>query len=179
MENFRDYKDYTTNDEWSKFYLKYQQKYQDNPRECDKKMAMLVQKAIKQSNMLNPSILDIGCSTGNFLLLLQNVLQNADLHGGDLMSSAIENCRNNIKLNNIKFSVVDVFDIPEKSEYDIITAIAVNVYFEPDEYIESLQSICRSLKPGGWFIAYEWVSIDDKEQRIVEKSHGHPNGLKF
>lgn len=126
-----------------------------------------------------PRVLDIGCSTGNLLVYLKNLIPNIELFGGDLMKPVIEECKNDPSLSGIDFSVMDVFNIPTKNRYDIIIANAVNVYFEPDEYKEALLSIGNALNSGGWFIAYEWVFPGDREQKIIETSTGHKEGLKF
>ena len=96
-----------------------------------------------------PRILDIGCSTGNFLRHLKRLNINADLIGGDLMEPHLELCRTNPALAGVSFEVMDVFKIPTDQPFDIITANAVNVYFAPELYGQALQSIAGALRPGG------------------------------
>ena len=180
----KDYHAYVNDHRWYETYSNYQKKYLENPKESDKKSAQLVLSSLKDLKEMLPRerplrILDIGCSTGNFLAYLRSLLHEAQLIGGDLMVPVIEECLGNPMLQSIQFEVMDVFDIPSNPPFDIIVANAVNVYFEPDEYLAALQSISNALVPGGYFIAYEWVFPEDKEQRIVEKSEGHPEGLKF
>jgi SAM-dependent methyltransferase len=75
--------------------------------------------------------------------------------------------------------MMDVFHIPDDRALDVIIANAVNVYFEPDEYKAAIKGIFKALRPGGSFIAFEWAFPHNKEQRVVETSIGHPEGLKF
>jgi len=123
-------------------------------------------------------ILDIGCSTGNFLRLLKNMVPSANLTGGDLMDGAIEECRSDLALAGMDFAVMDIFDLPV-GEYDVVVANAVAVYFELDEYILALESIAKALRPGGYLVSFDWIFSDDREKRVVEVSEGHPMGLKF
>lgn len=178
---FRDYRTYVKDTRLAKLYGDYQKKYATEPRESDKMSARLVMAALREMQPLDrrPRLLDIGCSTGNFLLHLKRILPGIDLTGGDLMQPVIDGCRANPDLEGIRFEIMDVFNIPDAEPFDVITANAVNVYFEPDEYERALVSIRNALRPGGAFIAYEWVFPGDREQRIVETSEWHPDGLKF
>lgn len=180
-QGFRDYRDYVADRKWAKDYSEYQQRYAVNPRESDKKSARLLLQALLASatRVEAPRILDIGCSTGNFLRHLRRVMPSAYLVGGDLMELVVDQCRQAPDLTGVKFELMDVFNIPLDHPFDAIVANAVNVYFEPNEYEQALTSIARALKPGGVYVAYEWVFPGTREARIVEKSSSHPNGLKF
>jgi SAM-dependent methyltransferase len=181
MTEFRDYKRYVSDPDWARTYSAYQKKYEVDPRESDRKTARLVLAALRDMPDPGrpPRILDIGCSTGNFLRHLQAICPGAELVGGDLMVPIVEECRRNPTLSRIRFDVMDVFALSTDQPFDAICANAVNVYFEQDEYERAVRSIAGALAPGGAFVAYEWVFPGNREQRIVEKSQGHPEGLKF
>lgn len=181
MEEFRDYKRYVSDPDWARTYSAYQKKYESDPRESDKKSARLVLAALCEMPDLGraPRILDIGCSTGNFLRHLQALCPDAELVGGDLMVPVVEECRRDQSLSRVRFDVMDVFALSTDRPFDVICANAVNVYFEQDEYQRAVRSIAGALAPGGAFVAYEWVFPGSREQRIVEKSQSHPEGLKF
>lgn len=181
VAEFRDYKTYVTDPKWAVTYSDYQKRYAITPRESDKVSAKFVRRALDMKRPLpwQPRILDIGCSTGNFLRHLKRIVPGAALYGGDLMAPVIEECRADPTLAGMTFDIMDVFDIPNRIGYDTIIANAVNVYFEPDEYLRALRSIAAALRHDGTYIAYEWVFPRDKEQRHVEVSQGHPEGLKF
>ena len=177
----RDYRNYVSDAQLATEYAAYQARYADNPKECDKRTAQLVLQSLQstQPSGSRPRILDIGCSTGNFLRLTKQLLPNAELVGGDLMKPVIEQCRRDPSLQGIAFEVMDVFDIPSAPPFDVIVANAVSVYFEPDEYRRALASVGRALRPGGSFIAYEWICPGAEQRRITEQSAWHPNGLTF
>jgi SAM-dependent methyltransferase len=101
------------------------------------------------------------------------------LHLDAVVGLGVDLCRKNLALSGVSFEVMDVFKIPADQPFDIITANAVNVYFAPDLYGAALRSISRALRPGGFFIAYEWVHYDLADRQITETSEWHPNGLTF
>jgi SAM-dependent methyltransferase len=175
----RDHKNYVTDQTFAAAYAEYQDKYADNPRESDKRTAQLVLQSLRALQPMDhrPRILDIGCSTGNFLRHLKRLNINADLIGGDLMESHLDICRKNPALAGVSFQTMDVLDLPVDRPFDIITANAVNQMFDLHEYKQAMKSIGRALMPGGWFIAYEFVHNDLAERKIVETSKWHPDGL--
>jgi SAM-dependent methyltransferase len=176
---FRDWKRYVTDDRWSEIYSDYQQRYVNNPRESDRKSAYLARLALLESGVRSARILDIGCSTGNFLRHLRRVIPAAALYGGDLMEKHLEECRSAPDLRDIEFTRMDILALPNGNPFDVIVANAVSVYFDKPEYELACRSICAALKPGGTFIGFELVFPGDKEQQFVEPSDAHPEGLKL
>lgn len=178
MAEFRDYKRYTTDPRWAAIYIDYQKKYAANARESDKRSAQLVKAASERMRMDRPArILDIGCSTGNFLRHLRAVLPTAELTGGDLMVPHLDECRKDQALKGIQFEEMDILEIP-KGRFDIIVANAVSVYFDNHDYERAAKSIAAALPIGGVFVAFELIFPGDKSRRIIEPSDAHPEGLK-
>lgn len=177
----RDYKDLVADTKLMTAYADYQDKYAENPRESDKRTAQLVLQSLRAMQPMDhrPRILDIGCSTGNFLRHLKRLNINADLVGGDLMAAHVDICRKNPALAGVSFEAMDVLDIPTDRPFDIITANAVNVLFTPELYAVALGSIAQALRHGGYFIAFEWVHYDLAERQITEFSEAAPNGITF
>jgi SAM-dependent methyltransferase len=181
MEEFRDYKRYVSDPDWARTYSAYQKKYEVNPRESDRKSARLVLAALRDMAELDrpPRILDIGCSTGNFLRHLRRLVPHAEFVGGDLMAPIVEECRNNPELAGIAFEVMDIFDIPAELPFDVIVANAVTYLFEPTEFERVNASFAKALNTGGVYVGYELIFPGDREKRVIEKSQGHPEGLKM
>ena len=175
----RDYRDYVSDPELARVYGDYQKKYAENPRESDKKTAHLVQESVREMGMAGraPRILDIGCSTGNFLRHLRRVMPGAELVGGDLMTPVVEQCRRDPALQGIQFDEMDVLDIPSGQPFDVITANAITYLFEPETYRKCCLSLGKALRPGGYFIGYELTCPGTEQRRITEPSAWHPNGL--
>ena len=181
MADFRDYKRYVSDPDWARTYSAYQKKYEVNPRESDKKSARLVRDNLNGMPSLGrpARILDMGCSTGNFLRHLRTLVPHAQLFGGDLMAPIIDECRKAPDLAGISFDVMDIFDVPSAEPFDVIVVNAVTYLFEGDEFERVAASLAKALTPGGVYIGYEFVFPGDREKRIIDKSNAHPEGLKM
>jgi len=182
MTEFRDYKRYTSDPKWAAQYSDYQKRYAVEPRESDKEIARLIGRCLRSTVFPKAepfSVLDIGCSTGNLLRFLRRIYPKLSYAGGDLMKPHIDECKADEELAGMRFEVMDIFDLPSDKPFDVIIANAVCQMFEQDEYERAVASMARALGPDGWLIAYELIFPGDKEQRVIEKSLGHPEGLKF
>jgi SAM-dependent methyltransferase len=181
MAEFRDYKRYVSDPKWAKTYSDYQQRYVANPRESDKKSARLVLSELWRLQPLDhtPRILDLGCSTGNFLRHLKQLIPTAELVGGDLMAPVIDECRADPSLQGISFEVMDIFAIPKDKPFDVIVINAVTYLFDKDQLDKALLSVAAALGPGGAYIGYEFVYPGDVQQTIYETSAAHPEGLRL
>jgi SAM-dependent methyltransferase len=176
---FRDWKRYTTDEKWDRTYSDYQQRYRDQPRESDKKSSRMVVSAVRQLGLVRPPrILDIGCSTGNFLRHLKRVLPNAELTGGDLMEGHLSECRGDPTLAGITFETMNVLELPTTKYFDVIVANAVNVYFDAPDYQKAARSLAGAIVPGGFFVGFELIFPGNKTRTIIEPSDAHPEGLK-
>ncbi len=180
MAKSRDYQSYVTDKKWAATYSDYQKRYSGNPRESDKKIGHLTLAALREMQLSRqPRILDIGCSTGNLLRHLRRLMPGADLYGGDLMVPVIDECRRNPDLAGMSLAVMDVFSLPVNRPFDVITCHAVTYMFDKEQFGLAMHSIAGALVPGGAFVGYELVFPGSREQRIVEKSQGHPDGLQL
>src|SRR6266446_962970 len=145
------YDKYVKDENFLAFYNDYQKRYAGQIAERDKVMLGL----IAEKTQGRGALLDIGCSTGNLLLHIKRAFPEMTLAGGELAESSLTAARGNPDLAGIAFRTMDMLDIP--GQYDCITANAVAVYFEWDEYEKALQSIAHALKPGGCYMAFEWL----------------------
>ena len=168
------YSHYVTDKAWLERYNAYQSKYAHDIPERDKALLRLIGEIAKPGM----SVLDVGCSTGNFLLHLKRMYPQLGLSGCDLAESSIKVAANTPELSDASFSVMDMLNL--KGSYDIVIANAVAVYFTWDEYDKAIQSVARVLKPGGAYIAFEWLHpYDDQDIVIIEHTPGHPEGLRI
>ena len=161
-------------------YNVYQNRYADEPRESDKVLIKLIANVLSSRGTRQAalSVLDIGCSTGNFLYHLREALPELALTGGDLAASSIEACRNNPRLTGIQFDTMDIFSLPPQS-HDIVVANAVAVYFDHQQYERAMASVASALTPGGTYLAFEWLHPYEQDIHIVEQSASHPQGLNI
>jgi SAM-dependent methyltransferase len=167
------YDEYVKDEKFLAFYNDYQKRYASEIAERDKVMLRL----IAEKTAGKGSLLDIGCSTGNLLLHIKRAFPEMALTGGELAESSLTAARANPDLAGIDFRTMDMLDID--GQFDCITANAVAVYFEWEEYEKALASVARALKPGGVYFAFEWLHPHNQEVRIVETCLSHPDGLKY
>lgn len=178
MNSEKGYIEYVRDNEFLEDYNQYQKKYESNPRQSDIALMDIVANIIDRSSLAGQaSILDIGCSTGNFIRQLRRRFPDARLVGADLAASSLEICRQDPALSGVSFEQMDMVNMADGPTFDIIIANAVTFYFENDEYDRALHGIARRLKRGGTYVAFEWLHPFNQDLRIVEKSVSHPLGL--
>lgn len=171
------YLDYVADNELLTQYEAYQQRYRTTIRESDKKLLRLIQGVVGDKP---GRLLDVGCSTGNFLHHLKALLPSLELTGVDLSRSAIQKCRNDRALSGIAFEERDMLDLSFGARFDVVTANAVTVYFDWDQYRAAMTSVYSVLSPGGTYIAFEWLHpFSVQDLTIVETNALNPDGLKF
>lgn len=170
-----DYKSYVKDEQFLGSYNEYQQRYADTPSERDKATLRIVSDIAGEKTPSGIfSLLDIGCSTGNFLKCVQHVWPSLILTGGDLADSSLECARSNVP--DVNFVLMDMLDI--KGKYDVIVANAVCYMFNWSIFCEALDSVRDALSPGGTFIALDWYHpFDGQDLKIVETTESHPQGL--
>ena len=162
----------------TKDYLEYQQRYATNMRESDKALLGLIREAAGgYPPGKKPSLLDIGCSNGNFLGHLKRELPGLDYHGGDLFPEIVEHNRANPNLAGITFEVMDIRDLGNEPRFDLVVANAVIHRFRDEEFALALGSIARVTRPGGWLFAFEFFHPFEQELETVERTRPHPEGL--
>ena len=176
MKKKSDYKKYTSNSEMQNKYADYQEKYKENPKESEKLSINLIKEKI--NNKKDFEILDVACSTGNFLKHLKLQIPDAKLTGIDLAPNIIENCKNDKKLSGIEFFKADLTSLNLIKKFDIITGNAVTYLLGKDDYLKALKSIYNSLKNGGFFIGFEWINPFDFQDLVInETNEWHPEGM--
>ncbi|MGD1906285.1 MAG: class I SAM-dependent methyltransferase [Leptolyngbyaceae cyanobacterium] len=173
------YQDYVNDDAFLESYNDYQSRYSERVRESDKVIINLVKKVISEHPNNNPTILDIGCSTGNLLLHLNNLVPKANYVGGDLAESSLEVCRNNSALKDIQFEQLDITNLP-RNQYDIVIVNAVFYMLDHMQYEQALKSIGNALNSGGSMIVYDFAHPFEHQNLVInETSLMHPNGLRL
>jgi SAM-dependent methyltransferase len=152
-------------------YIAYQRRYATDIRESDKGILDII------ARLPGADLLDIGCSTGNLLRHIRNSFPRLSLTGGDLSDMQLEECRRDQTLAGIKFEKLDIRDLPQDA-FDLVVANAILYGFSDDSFRQCVQSIGRSLRAGGHFIAFDFFQPFVQEVDIVERSaafpHGHP-----
>jgi SAM-dependent methyltransferase len=173
------FRDYVSDDTYMTLYNEYQNRYAARMRESDRVLIDLVRRvaAGRPADGNGVSVLDLGCSTGNLLLHLKANFQGLELFGGDVVKSAIEQCRSNPMLKGIQFNEMDIFELPLDRMYDIVVTNAVLWAFDDAQFPAALRNIGRLLTTDGTLLAFEQFHPFQQELSIVERSKYHPDGL--
>ncbi|MBM3461233.1 MAG: methyltransferase domain-containing protein [Armatimonadetes bacterium] len=170
MQQFS-YQEYVADEDFMRGYREYQEKYRHSARESDKVLIEMVREAGGRS------VLDIGCSTGNFLLHLKNGIPGLALTGGDLVPAILEEARQRPELAGIGFEEMDIFKLAAREAYDVVVANAVVHMFTHDQLAVAYRSIHDVLRPGGWYMAFDLLHEFEQDLAIMETSKTHPSGL--
>jgi len=170
------FRDYVLDDSHMKWYSEYQKKYASTVRESDKVLISMVRAAAGAGT---PSLLDIGCSTGNLLLHLKRAVPSARLVGGDMAPGIIAECGANPELAGIEFVEMNMLSMDRARHYDIIVANAALMFFTEEEFTQAIVSLAGALSPGGQFLIFDLFHPFEQELAIVETSVLHPKGLQL
>lgn len=182
MSSSLTYKDYVHDESHMKEYAAYQSKYGSRMRESDRALIEIVSKIVRDDLKAGRSLqlIDIGCSTGNLLLHLKNLVPGLKLHGADLNSKIIDDCRANKALSGVDFHVMDMLNPPAGQQYDVVVTNAALMFFdEGEQFDQAIAGVGKLVKKGGYFVAFDYFSPYNQEVTIIETTKGHPKGLKF
>lgn len=115
-----------------------------------KQVDNLEQKLVSEliSNIPRGPMLELGCGTGHWTDFF--IREGFQLTGVDISEPMLQIARS--KSIKADFIQADVLDLPFAEEsYNLISAITMLEFVSDQE--QALESIYRTLKPGGWFIA--------------------------
>jgi SAM-dependent methyltransferase len=173
-----DYRTFVSNNAFLDRYNEYQTKYAAQVRESDKLMIALVRDALRTRKADRPTrVLDVGCSTGNFLLHLRRAFPDLELVGGELAESSLEICRRNPDLAGISFERLDLLDLPRTRRFDIVVINAVLYMMTDEQFQKALASLAGALASAGALLVFDLFHSFPQRISIIEISDLHPKGM--
>ena len=95
------YSSYVSDETFLSKYSQYQEKYTHEPRESDKLSIQILKELLGDGDGCR--ILDVACSTGNFVRHLRRAMPAVTLVGSDLAVSFVDQCRADESLRGIEF----------------------------------------------------------------------------
>ena len=115
---------------------------------------------LKKRNLLNCTVLELGCGTGSFTSLMAR--EGYKMHGIDLSAAMIKMAKK--KGCKAKFEVGDMRMLGISDRFMVAVSVCdtMNYLLDELELQEALMSVYRALKPGGIFI------FDLKTERFFE-----------
>ncbi len=116
----------------------------------------LISKHIKKDKPI--SVLDIGCALGEFIKLIKSRWGNANFTGVDISSEAIKkDIQNYPDVRFLQDQLPDLFQT-HGEQFDLITALEVIYYVNPDEMLSSLSTLKNKLKNDGYLLISSYLN---------------------
>ncbi len=119
--------------------------FYDQYADIQKKIALELIKRIEKKGVLK--ILEIGCGTGNYKLLLRDKFKTAIIKAVDISAKMIELAEKKLQGKNIEFNVMDAENFISSEKFDLITSNACFQWFKAPE--ETLLRYKTMLKKNG------------------------------
>lgn len=158
-------------------YYEYQKRYSQEMRKSDKVMLNLVLPFLQKSARRPFRLLDIGCSSGNFVAHLRDRAPDIEYWGGDIQPAVIERCRSEPHLKGIRFEVMNIRDLSAWPQFDAIVANAVLFRFSEEDLATICCSLASALTRSGPLFTFDFYHRFEQDLTIVDKSAWHPQGL--
>ena len=99
--------------------------------------------------------LDVGCGTGKMAEQALKKLKIKQFVCCDCSEEMLEVAQKRCRFSNVEFVLCDFFKMSYRNEFDVITAIQVNHYFQKEERKLAFQKYYEALKENGLFISFE------------------------
>jgi len=174
----------------SKEYFKKLYQNSDEPwgisrRASQKHRYITCMKILKNYSDNYKSILDIGCSQGQFTILLKEVA--SEITAIDICDTAVQRAKENFReYKNIKFEVGNLKSLKYGHDsFDLITALEVLYYLKNEDRTAALKEVKRVLKSGGYLLISakidnppyfridEFYNLISKHFKIEQVSYGY------
>jgi SAM-dependent methyltransferase len=179
MATTKTYLDYVKDDAHMQDYRRHQSRYAVKMRESDRVLIGHIEHSLGAAGAAGKTLVDVGCSQGNLLLHLKNLVPGLALQGIDLAAEILDQNRSNPDLAGIEFTVQDMLAMPTGRQYDVVVANAALMFFDAPQFDLAVKNLGALVKPGGSFIAFDYFSPFQQEVTITETSVLHPKGLTF
>ncbi len=101
------------------------------------------------------SWLDVGCGTGKMAETAMGHLNIDRFVFCDNSAEMLDIARHKFPLPNAEFLLKPAQELAYTNEFDVITAIQVNHYFQQERRAIAIKNYYRALKNGGIFISFE------------------------
>ena len=128
------------------------------------------------------SVLDIGCGAGGIDLHLIEAHQASRVTGIDIEPGLIERCRRLAASkgleDRLEFLAVDPGPLPfEEGRFDVVFSKDAIIHIPDKEAL--VHDVYRVLRPGGWFVASDWLAGYEGAPSPAMQAYIEAEGLGF
>ena len=150
---------------------KYHANYRNTPRERDKVGLSILNKIRKKIDG-KVEIVDIGAGWGSFAYLIDKNIQNCKVSAIEVDDECSKFLREDSELSNISAIHTNIVEEDPTQNWDIATTVAVTCMFAESDFESLMHAITRLIKPGGYYIGWEFFHDIDQELEIKEFHEG-------
>ena len=141
-----------------------------------------VARLLKDFPLAGKSVLDIGCGAGGVDILLAGTHGAGHVTGIDVEDTVLAHARAKVEAHGLsdRIGLTKVVPGPlpfPPATFDVVFSKDSIVHI-PDKYA-LMREVFRVLKPGGWFIASDWLIGHDGEPSPEMKAYIAAEGLDF
>ncbi len=175
------YQTYTSDESVAKEYARRQARFSETPMESEKILIEIAKKAVRDlgGDALRLSLIDLGCSTGNFLYHLKNAVPGLTLTGLDLMESIVAAAQRDPRLEGVNITRQDMLAVDDDQQYDITVFNKSLCFFTEEQHQLAMRNAAKITKPGGVLIIFDWMTPWFQDLEILEKTKWHKDGLRI
>ena len=141
-----------------------------------------VERLLAGINIKGKSVLDIGCGAGGIDVLLAETYGAAYVTGMDVEDTVIANARERAHkagvAERVGFLKVAPGPLPFPPQTFDIVFSKDSIVHVPDKH-SLMREVFRVVKPGGWFVASDWLIGHDNEPSAEMKAYIASEGLDF
>jgi ubiquinone/menaquinone biosynthesis C-methylase UbiE len=125
-----------------------------------------VNKFLKEVDLNNKKVLDVGCGTGRWCFHLKRLFPKANIIGIDIEPERLNKARN-LSKNRIRFLEMDLAKLEFPDNYfDFVNSITVLQHIPPSIRKKAINEIVRVLKPKGKILLMELIDTSDEAKHV-------------
>ena len=141
----------------------------ENDDEIERYPIQLYHHVASLSDLKDKIVLEVGSGRGGGASYIARYLNPLSISGIDISKDAVMLCNDLYNISNLEFSIGDSEHIPfSDNSYDVVINVeSSHCYGSVEKF---LSEVCRVLKPGGFFLFCDFMTIEGIDQLYDQMS---------